>query len=80
MGRERLEAELLGQGLERGLVLRALDRVYGEVRERDLARDLLNRRTAFTHSGSRTWQAGLLRRHGFDEETIRDVLGERSAS
>jgi len=80
MGRERLEAELLGQGLERGLVLRALDRVYGEVRERDLARDLLNRRTALTQSGSRTWQAGLLRRHGFDEETIRDVLDERSTS
>ena len=80
MGRERLEAELLGQGLERSLVLRALDRVYGEVRERDLARDLLNRRTALTQSGSRTWQASLLRRHGFDEETIRDVLGERSTS
>ncbi len=80
MGRERLEAELLGQGLERDNVLRALDQLYGEVREPDLARDLLKRRDTFTRSRRRAWQAGLLRRHGFDEETIRDVLGERSTS
>ena len=80
MGRERLEQELLGQGLERALVLRALDRVYSEVSERDLARDLLSRRTGFMPSRSWMSRAGLLRRHGFDEETVCDVLGERSAS
>jgi regulatory protein len=78
MGRERLEAELLGQGLERTLILRALDQVYRDVTERDLARALLSRRAAAMPSRSRMWRAGLLRRYGFDEETVDDVLGERS--
>lgn len=80
MGRARLEAELLGQGLGRATAARTLDLLYGEISERDLARDLLNRRGALGTPAGRSREAGLLRRHGFDEETIRDVLGWSSWS
>src|SRR3989454_10901566 len=37
MGRERLEAELMGQGLDRETTARALEQVYGGRREPELA-------------------------------------------
>ena len=73
MGRLRLEAELLAQGLDRPLVLNTLDAVYGGRSERDLARDLLRARAAQALSQAR--QVRLLRSHGFSEETIELVVG-----
>lgn len=75
MGRERLEAELMGQGLERDLVVHTLDQVYGERSERDLALALLRRKHDVRNPASRSREAILLRRYGFAEETIEAVLG-----
>lgn len=75
MGRERLEAELIGQGLERDLVERTLDQIYGERSERDLALALLRRKQDVRNPASRSGGATLLRRYGFAEETIEAVLG-----
>jgi regulatory protein len=66
MGRQRLEAELLGQGLGPPLVLRVLSRLYREQDEREIARRLLKRKPG---NGS------LLRRYGFSEETIEAFCG-----
>ena len=65
MGRQRLEAELLGQGLGPALVVRVLSRLYPQD-EREIARRLLKRKPG---NGS------LLRRHGFSEETIEAFCG-----
>ncbi|HJU04795.1 MAG TPA: RecX family transcriptional regulator [Nitrospiraceae bacterium] len=65
MGRARLEAELIGQGIDPATTARTLDLVYGEISERDLARIFLARKPA---------SAGMLRRHGFSEETIEAVF------
>ena len=73
MGRLRLEAELLAQGLDRPLVLNTLDAVYGGRSEPGLARDLLRTRAGKALSQAR--QVRLLRSHGFSEETIELVLG-----
>jgi len=73
MGRLRLEAELLAQGLDRPVVLNTLGAVYGGRSERDLARDLLQTRAGKALSQAR--QVRLLRNYGFSEETIELVLG-----
>jgi SOS response regulatory protein OraA/RecX len=70
MGRQRLEAELQGQGLAASLVMRVLSRLYREHDERDLARRLLNRKPG---------RAALLRRYGFSEETIEALCGAVAA-
>ncbi len=78
MGRDRLEAELLAQGLAPATVVGALEQVYRERNERDLARLLLS-----LQSGSRRTEAGragLLRRHGFGEELIEELLGGSPSS
>lgn len=69
MGRERLEAELRGQGLDRNTVAEVLEQVYSEVDERDLARLLMGRTSV---------SAGLLRRYGFNEDLIGELFGEES--
>jgi len=74
MGRERLEAELIGQGLDRDTTERALEQVYGGRSERDLARALLNQSSDLRTLRGRSRGANLLRRHGFDEETIEEAL------
>jgi SOS response regulatory protein OraA/RecX len=66
MGRERLEAELLGQGIDQPTTTWALNRTYDEISELDLARRLLERRVA---------GPVLLRRYGFSEETIEALFG-----
>jgi regulatory protein len=66
MGRARLEAELMGQGIDPTTTVRTLDLMYGETSERDLARTFLARKSA---------TAGALRRHGFSEETIEALFG-----
>ena len=74
MGRSRLEAELLRQGLDRAVTASALERVYKERSERDLARALLNQSSDLRTLRGRSRGANLLRRHGFDEETIEEAL------
>ena len=74
MGRERLEAEMIGQGLERDTIERTLDQVYGERSERELALALLRRKYDVRNPASRAAGATSLRRYGFTEETIEAVL------
>jgi len=75
MGRERLETEMIGQGLERDTVERTLKQVYGERSERELALALLSRKRDWRTPANRSAGATLLRRYGFTEETIEAVLG-----
>ncbi|MGH7205587.1 MAG: regulatory protein RecX [Nitrospiraceae bacterium] len=74
MGRERLEAELIGQGLDRDKTERALEQAYGGRSERDLALALLRRKYDVRNPVSRSGGSSLLRRYGFTEETIEAVL------
>ncbi len=71
VGRGRLEAELLSQGLAADLVARTLDRLYAERSERALAEALLAKRRDVSPSGA----AALLRRQGFDEDVIAALTG-----
>ncbi|MBM4125265.1 MAG: hypothetical protein FJ246_10000 [Nitrospira sp.] len=75
MGRLRLEVELLNQGLDREITASTVEQVYRERPERDLARQLLGLPKRQGQPGSRLVEAGLLRRHGFDDEMIEDLLG-----
>ena len=75
MGRERLETEMLAQGLERDTVERTLKLVYGERSERELALALLRQRRGARNPANRLREATLLRRYGFAEESIEAVLG-----
>jgi len=74
MGRDRLEAELLAQGLDRATVAKTLDKVYSKQNERDLARSLLSRRIGSGTRRTDAARAGLLRRYGFREEVIEELL------
>jgi regulatory protein len=69
MGRERLEAELEGQGFDREIVSRTLKLIYEARNECELARRLLSRKVRAKSPVS------LLRRYGFSEETIEQVIG-----
>jgi len=75
MGRERLEAELIGQGLDRDTTERALEHAYGGRSERELALALLRQRRGVRNPVGRSREATLLRRYGFTEESIEAVLG-----
>ncbi len=74
MGRARLEAELLAKGFSEGTVGRTLRAIYGERRESEMAAVLLNQRAAGRRR-TMAQQATLLRRAGFEEETIESLLG-----
>jgi SOS response regulatory protein OraA/RecX len=74
MGRDRLEAELLAQGLDRATVSRTLEKIYSRRNERDLARLLLSRRIGSGTGRTDAARAGLLRRYGFREELIEELL------
>ena len=74
MGRERLESELIGQGIARTLVSRTLKQVFEERPESCLARNLLARRSGSRTPPSGARAAALLRRHGFAEDTIEHVI------
>lgn len=75
MGQARLEAELLAKGFERATVVRVLRQVYGELSQRDLARELLAKRFGRNLPSDRRRGASLLQRHGFDEEIIEELFG-----
>jgi SOS response regulatory protein OraA/RecX len=74
MGRARLEAELAAKGFDAGTTARTLDAVYGDRREADMAEALLGR-TSARRARSAAQQAALLRRHGFSEDTIEQMMG-----
>ena len=78
MGRERLETELLAQGLDRAIVAETAERLYRERTERELAQRLLAGRRELGTTPGLARVAGLLRRHGFSDETIEDILGDSS--
>lgn len=75
MGRARLEAELIGQGLDRDTTAHALEHVYGGRSEHELALALLRQRPEARNPANRLREASLLRRYGFPEELIEAVLG-----
>lgn len=72
MGRERLKAELISKGVEDQGAEEAVQEAFRAVSERDTALQALRQRTVLTSS---TRSARFLQRRGFDEETIREVLG-----
>lgn len=76
MGRERAEAELLGKGFEPPVVRETLEDVYHEQDERRLAQALLRQGRRDRPDGPTARQAALLRRYGFNDDTIESVLEE----
>jgi SOS response regulatory protein OraA/RecX len=70
-----MEAELIGQGLDRSLVLNTLDEVYRGRSEQELAQALLRQRGRSGSGTGPSQQARLLRSHGFSEEAIEEVVG-----
>lgn len=76
MGRARLEAELTAQGFEPPTVAIALRQAYEGRIEQDLARTLLQARAGIR---TQTKQAALLRRHGFSEEIIQQLVGDEGS-
>lgn len=71
MGQARLEAELLAKGFERATVALVVRQAYDGLSQRELAHTLLDRHRLT----DRRRAVGLLRRHGFDEEIIEELLG-----
>jgi regulatory protein len=67
MGRERLELELRGQGLDASIIAAAVEELYAETSERELALKLVE-------AGGMT--PGLLRRRGFSEDTIETLFSQ----
>jgi regulatory protein len=77
VGRARLEAELARRGVDAAVVRQTLDLVYGEAGEEPLAARLL-RASPPRGRADLARRIGLLRRSGFSEETIENVLGRES--
>lgn len=75
MGRARLEGELLGQGFDEKTTAHTLREVYRDKSERALAQLLMHQRLAVTKASDRARGVSLLRRYGFDEEMIEQVMG-----
>ncbi|MEE8608314.1 MAG: hypothetical protein V3S55_11970, partial [Nitrospiraceae bacterium] len=61
--------------IDRATAMRVVAQVYQEHDERSLAQALLARRPVLLAAGSPSRAASLLRRHGFSEETIEELLG-----
>jgi SOS response regulatory protein OraA/RecX len=74
MGRARLEAELLAKGFDTETTARTLREVYPGDRETELAEALLSRGEGRGRK-TKARQAALLRRAGFQEETIESLIG-----
>ncbi len=77
MGRDRLEAELLAQGLDASLVASTLALEFGERSERDLAQTLLAKGAKAVRGASPGQLGALLRRHGFSEDLIQNLLDSK---
>ena len=76
MGRERLEAELLTQGIAGGTVAETVERLYRGRSEREMARRLLDGRRDVRTSRDPARAVRLLRQHGFSDETIESIVRE----
>jgi len=74
MGRDRLEAELAAQGFDQPTITATVRRAYEGRREEELARALMQTKARRLTPPK---QAALLRRHGFDEEMIRHLVGDQ---
>lgn len=78
MGRERLEGELLEKGIDPATITWALDQVFAEQSEEELARKLLAKRWGNRKPKAGAQAVGLLRRYGFAEDTIEKLVNEGS--
>ncbi|MBM4134526.1 MAG: regulatory protein RecX [Nitrospira sp.] len=76
MGRDRLDAELSAQGFEPPTIAAALRQVYEGRIEQELAWALLQARAGIRTQAK---QAALLRRHGFSEEIIQQLVGDEGS-
>ena len=74
MGRARLEAELRAKGFDEGTIRQTIVQVFRETDEADLARTLVARRLREGRRGL-IRAAAVLRRDGFTDDTIEEVLG-----
>lgn len=75
MGRERLKAELLARGIAESLVDQAIREVLRGIDEEALARRALGVKQGRAGALAPVRVARLLRRRGFEEETIDRILG-----
>ena len=78
MGRERLRAELLARGLSDGLADAAIREALQDVDEATLARLALRLNQRKGGRLLARQAVGLLRRRGFEEDTIESIMGGRS--
>jgi regulatory protein len=74
MGRARLEAELRAKGFDEETVRQAVAQAFHEKDEADLARVVVARRPRGERRGP-IRAAAVLRRYGFTDDTIEEVLG-----
>ncbi len=74
MGRARLEAELLAKGFNEETTAGTVRTIYCDRTETELAEALLAKSDGRSRR-SVAQQAALLRRFGFQDETIESVLG-----
>lgn len=75
VGRDRLNADLLGLGLSEALVAKVVQEAIGSVDEETLARKAIQKRIRKGPQLSPRQQAAFLRRRGFGEETIERMIG-----
>ncbi len=75
MGQARLETELLAKGFDRTIVAKTVRQVYDGRNHLALARTLLAKRLGRVAVGDRRRGASLLRRYGFDEDTVEELFG-----
>lgn len=76
MGRDRLEAELTVQGFDPPTIAAAVAQAFEGRNEQDLARRLLRMRPRVRTVAKR---AALLRRQGFHEDIIRQLVGDQDS-
>ena len=74
MGKLRLMEEVCAQGIERGQAERIVSRLFQEVSELDYARRVLRRRMPYMNKGQEKKAVLLLRRRGFEEDVIQQVV------
>jgi regulatory protein len=75
MGSARLEAELEAKGFARAAVVEAVTRAYEGRAPREWAARLLQQRERSGKPLTAARKAGVLRRYGFEEDVIEEVVG-----
>lgn len=74
MGKQRLIEEVCAQGIERGQAERIVVRLFQGVSELDYARKVLRQRMPHMPEGQEKKAVLLLRRRGFEEDVIQQVV------